>query len=67
MKDYRDFTYDDNSETFKDLPNFIKELHDKQMHYIPILDAGIAQRKGGDYAPYNTGVEKNVFIKDQDG
>lgn len=67
MKDYRDFTYDDNADTFKDLPAFISELHAANKKYIPILDAGIAQRKGGDYDAYNQGVAKGVFIKDEGG
>ena len=67
MQEYKDFTYNDNSETFKELPQFISELHDANMKYIPILDAGIAQRKGGDYEAYNSGVEKKVFIKDEGG
>jgi len=67
MQDYRDFTFDDNGQTFKELPQFVSELHDADMHYIPILDAGIAQRKGGDYEAYNTGVANGVFIKDEGG
>jgi alpha-glucosidase (family GH31 glycosyl hydrolase) len=42
MKDYRDFTFDDNAKTFKELPQFVAELHADDMKYIPILDAGIA-------------------------
>jgi len=67
MQDYRDFTFDDNAKTFKELPQFVAELHAADMKYIPILDAGIAQRKGGDYDAYNTGVTKGVFIKDEAG
>jgi len=38
------------------------------MHFVPILDAGIAQREGGNYTAYNDGVEKDVFMKAyQDG
>jgi alpha-glucosidase (family GH31 glycosyl hydrolase) len=44
MKNYQDFTID--KKNFVDLPDFIDYLHlnDKNLHYIPIIDAGIAQR-----------------------
>lgn len=44
MKDYRDFTYDKDG-SFKGLGDFVNDLHDKDMHYIPIIDAGIAIRE----------------------
>ena len=40
MDNYKDFTYD--PVNFKGLGDFVNDLHDKDMHYIPILDAGIA-------------------------
>lgn len=43
MKDYRDFTYDKDG-SFEGLGDFVKGLHDSNMHYIPIIDAGIAIR-----------------------
>lgn len=61
MHDYRDFTVDPLN--YADLGDFVHELHNKSLHYIPILDAGIAQREGGNYSAYNTGKEKDVFIK----
>jgi alpha-glucosidase (family GH31 glycosyl hydrolase) len=48
MQDYRDFTYDEAH--FENLSDFIDALHNKSMHYIPIIDAGIAQRD--DYEAY---------------
>jgi len=42
MEDYKDFTYD--SKNFAGLPDLIKELHNDNKHYIPIIDAGIAMR-----------------------
>lgn len=47
LNNYRDFTYDNVS--FNGLPEFIDELHSKDMHYIPILDLGISHRPGLDY------------------
>jgi hypothetical protein len=40
LDNYKDFTYD--PVNFKDLPAFVDGLHKKNMHYIPIIDAGIA-------------------------
>lgn len=44
MVSYRDFTIDDSDYRYKGLPEFVKELNDKDMHYIPIIDAGISLR-----------------------
>ena len=65
QSDYRSFTYD--LKHFGDLPKFIRELHEKDMYYIPVLDAGIAQRDRADYAAYDTGLKQNVFLKNADG
>lgn len=64
LEDYRDFTYD--PVNYKGLPEFVKGLHKKNMHYIPIIDAGLAQRLSG-YNAYTDGVEKDVFIKTKKG
>ena len=60
MNNYQDFVFD--PVNFKDLPDFVTELHGKDMHYIPIIDAGLAKRSEG-YQPYTDGVDKDVFIK----
>jgi len=70
MKDYRDFTYD--KVNFDGLGDFVKDLHDKQMHYIPIIDAGIAireneQQDGEKYEAYMDGMQEDIFIKDPEG
>lgn len=33
------------------------------MHYVPILDAGIAMRSPGIYPAYDLGVEDDIYIK----
>ena len=43
MKNYRNFLYDDVL-AFVGLPDFIKKLHDMDMKWVPILDAGTAAR-----------------------
>jgi alpha-glucosidase (family GH31 glycosyl hydrolase) len=61
MDSYRSFTYD--KVNFKGLPDFITNLHSKGMKYVPILDAGLAYRPGGNYDAFNDGVTKDVFMK----
>ena len=39
---YKDFTFD--PVNFSGLGEFVEDLHSKRMHYIPIIDAGIAKR-----------------------
>lgn len=34
------------------------------MHWIPIIDAGVAQRKG--YDAYEDGMNKDIFLKSFD-
>ena len=54
MNQYRNFEYD--NENFKGLPEFIKSLHDKGMHYVPIIDAALAYRDHGGYEAFNDGI-----------
>jgi alpha-glucosidase len=42
MENYKDFTFDPTN--FAGLPKLIEDLHNDDKHYIPIIDAGIAQR-----------------------
>jgi lysosomal alpha-glucosidase len=55
QSNYRSFTYD--LKHFGDLPKFINQLHENDMYYIPVLDAGIAQRDRADYAAYDSGLK----------
>lgn len=62
MNNSNDFTYDKTN--FKDLPKFIKELHDRGMHYIPLIDPGVsASEQPGTYPPYDRGIQMNIFVK----
>ncbi|CAL7936245.1 unnamed protein product [Xylocopa violacea] len=64
MDKNNDFTY--NSDKFKNLPQFINEIHSKGMHYIPLIDAGISgSDSNGTYLPYDEGVKEDIFIKDE--
>ena len=42
MYSYRDFTYDHTK--YAGLKEFVDDLHDKNMKWVPILDAGISAR-----------------------
>lgn len=66
MSKRRDFTLD--KEKFGDLETFVQDIHEVGMHYIPIIDSGIAiSSKRGEYLPYDAGCDMNVFIKDSSG
>eukprot|EP00347_Sterkiella_histriomuscorum_P014109 403362137 len=64
LRTYRDFEYD--YERFWDLPQFIDELHDMNMKYVPIIDAGIAYRTHGNYSSFEDGLADDVFMKIND-
>lgn len=53
MEAYRDFTFDNADDRYKGLGDFVKFLKNRNIQYIPILDAGIALRPKGDYDAYN--------------
>lgn len=62
MNKYRSFEYD--KEAFADLPAFVDDLHKtKNMKWVPILDAGLSRRDGGDYEAYNEGLKIDAFMK----
>lgn len=62
MNNSNDFTYDNSN--FKGLPRFVKELHEKGMHYIPLIDPGVsASEVRGTYPPYDIGIKMNIFVK----
>jgi alpha-glucosidase len=63
MKDYKDFTVD--TERFPDLPRLVKELKQRGIHLVPIIDAGVKIEVG--YEAYDEGVEKGYFCKTADG
>ena len=64
MNDYQDFTFDQKENKFGDLPSFVTNLTSNNMHFIPIVDLGIAKIKG--YSVYDDGVTNDVFLKAAD-
>lgn len=66
MNNSNDFTYD--KENFKGLPEFVRELHSKGMHYIPLIDPGVsASELPGDYPPFDVGLRMDIFVKNSTG
>uniref|UniRef100_A0A665U795 Lysosomal alpha-glucosidase n=1 Tax=Echeneis naucrates TaxID=173247 RepID=A0A665U795_ECHNA len=68
--DYADkrriFTYD--PWRFGDLPQMVKEFHERGMKYILILDPGISSTSpSGTYPPFDHGLKRDVFIKNATG
>jgi alpha-glucosidase (family GH31 glycosyl hydrolase) len=66
MYDYQDFTYDNRSGKFDTLPDFVKNLTIMNMHFIPILDIGIAKRPAGEYPAYDQGIAAGAFLQIHD-
>lgn len=63
MEAYKDFTISD--ERFPDFEDFVKEMKAKNIHLVPIIDAGVKIEKG--YDVYEEGVERGYFVKDSEG
>lgn len=64
MNAYRDFTTD--PVRYADLGKFVEDLRKNDMHYVPIIDAGVAMRTKGTYASYDEGADLDIFIKIND-
>lgn len=63
MERYKDFTV--NNETFPEFAGFVKEMHDKHIHLVPIIDAGVKIEDG--YDTYEEGKRNGYFCKEADG
>jgi alpha-glucosidase len=61
----RPFTVDNNS--FPDFPGMISQLASKNFHVVAITDLHIAKASDQGYAPYDTGVLGDHFVKNPDG
>lgn len=65
MKDYDIFTMDPERYPPAKTLLFTKEQQAKGRMVIPIIDPGVSSRRG--FAPYDTGLESNVFLRSADG
>lgn len=60
MDAYKDFTWDPQRYNIEQVKKFVDDLHNKDQRYVVIIDPAIANEPG--YAPYDEGVQKNIFI-----
>ncbi|GAW23376.1 hypothetical protein ANO14919_129340 [Xylariales sp. No.14919] len=71
MKAYRDFENDPVRYPYDEGARFLKELHESDRHYVPIIDAGIyvpiPGNQSDEYPPFDRGLEQNVFVYNPDG
>lgn len=66
MDAYRDFTYD--PERFGDFPEMVKDLHDKGMRYVLIMEPAIGNSSPpGSYPPYEEGLQKGIYVTNETG
>ena len=63
MTGYKDFTW--NREQFPDLKRLSAEMKGEHLHLVPIIDAGIKMEPGDPV--YDSGVEKDVFCRKENG
>ncbi len=63
MDDYKVFTWDE--EGFPHPEDMIDELHDRGFKVVTIVDPGIKEEEG--YAVYESGIERDLLVKDHGG
>ncbi len=63
MERFKDFTV--NKEAFPDFKGFVDDMKSKNIHLIPIIDAGVKKEEG--YDVYEEGKEKGYFCTKEDG
>jgi alpha-glucosidase len=56
-----------NREAFPDMPELIASLHHEKLHVIAITDLHIANIPGWHYAPFDSGIAGDHFVKNEDG
>jgi alpha-glucosidase len=65
MNQYLDFTFDPVRFPAADMKTFVDTLHSNGQHYVVIVDPGIHNSVG--YAPYDQGLQQDLFIKKGNG
>ncbi len=63
MEGYKDFTVD--GEKFPGFEDFVGEMKERDVHIVPIIDAGVKIEEG--YPVYEEGVKNDYFCKDLEG
>ncbi|KAI0466290.1 glycoside hydrolase family 31 protein [Xylaria cf. heliscus] len=71
MKAYRNFENDPDRYSYDKGLEFLDELHERNQHYIPIIDAGIyvpiPGNQSDEYPPFSRGLQQNAFVSNPDG
>ena len=62
---YRPFTVDPVG--FPDMPKFVSDMKTLHLHTIAITDLHVADVPNSGYAPYDSGIAANAFVKNSDG
>lgn len=62
MERYKDFTID--SEKFPNFSEFVAKMKERNLHLVPIIDAGVKIEDG--YSIYEEGVKNQYFCKRED-
>jgi alpha-glucosidase len=65
QRKYRPFTVDEAA--FPLFPEMVKKLSDEHFHLVLITDLHIAELPGSNYAPYDSGIAGDHFVKNPDG
>lgn len=63
MDSYKDFTVSD--EAFPDFDGYVRDMRERGIHLVPIIDAGVKIEPG--YDIYEEGVRSGYFCKKEDG
>lgn len=63
MDSYKDFTL--NEEAYPDFEDFVSKVKEKNIHLVPIIDAGVKIEEG--YDVYEEGIKEDHFCKKADG
>lgn len=63
MERYKDFTVDNTR--FPNFSSFVQEMQEKNLHLVPIIDAGVKIEEG--YETYEEGCRKDYFVKKENG
>jgi alpha-glucosidase len=64
MDDYKIFTISE--DRYGQLATYVKEIRDKGMTFVPIMDVGVAVRENNNYQAYDDGMKNEVFIQRYD-
>ncbi|ORX87591.1 hypothetical protein BCR32DRAFT_227910 [Anaeromyces robustus] len=65
MDAYKDFTYNPNKFPVSEVRKFVSDLKKNHQYYVNMIDPAISNTKN--YAPYERGLQKDIFIKDKYG